>query len=378
MLLEEVPAEHSVDAAGDLDGQHDELQGSEVLARSGKHFRLIERWAVRPANRRRESGIHAHNDMEPWGPDDHVDAKAFVKEIIAEIIALLEEAFGPGDGEGLRAHVEPPPRRRPQGATGARGARPQRAARRPPPRDPRPRRAGPPPPQDPRGREPGHQPLRPPPVGVVPGRAVLHRPAGRDRRQDLRARASAPSTARTTCTGCAATAWTRSPSAAAAPRCRPRSASRSSTATPACRRRWPPRRSCGSSSASSSRAARAATGSLGARATPSSPPSSGVARERGVEVRVLPQGRGDRLRPRHRPHRARRGAGAGHDGRRCALRAAGDPPRRHPRLAGQPDLRPAGAGRRAGGRRTSTSSPGGRPGRVSATRRSGPTSTSTA
>ncbi|HEX7132732.1 MAG TPA: NAD(P)-binding protein [Iamia sp.] len=46
-----------------------------------------------------------HNDMEPWGPYDHVDAKAFVKEIVAEIIALLEEAFGPGDGEGLRAHL---------------------------------------------------------------------------------------------------------------------------------------------------------------------------------------------------------------------------------------------------------------------------------
>ena len=57
-----------------------------------------------------------HNDMEPWGPADHVDAKAFVKEILAEIIALLEEAFGPGDGEGLaRPRREPPPRRRAEG-----------------------------------------------------------------------------------------------------------------------------------------------------------------------------------------------------------------------------------------------------------------------
>ncbi|HMJ75374.1 MAG TPA: NAD(P)-binding protein, partial [Iamia sp.] len=46
-----------------------------------------------------------HNDMEPWGPDDHVDAEALVKELVDEIISLLEEAFGPGDGEGLRAQV---------------------------------------------------------------------------------------------------------------------------------------------------------------------------------------------------------------------------------------------------------------------------------
>ncbi len=46
-----------------------------------------------------------HNDMEPWGPEDHVDLKAFVTEIVALIISLLEEAFGPGDGEGLRAHL---------------------------------------------------------------------------------------------------------------------------------------------------------------------------------------------------------------------------------------------------------------------------------
>lgn len=46
-----------------------------------------------------------HNDMEPWGPADHVDAKAFVKEILDELIALFLEAFGPGEGAALAAHA---------------------------------------------------------------------------------------------------------------------------------------------------------------------------------------------------------------------------------------------------------------------------------
>jgi uncharacterized protein with NAD-binding domain and iron-sulfur cluster len=87
-----------------LDGCLTELGGEtieEVLVPSN-HITLSDmidrRWEL-------TSQTMPHNDMEPWGPEDHVDPKAFVKEMLGLIISLLEEAFGPGDGQGVRAHL---------------------------------------------------------------------------------------------------------------------------------------------------------------------------------------------------------------------------------------------------------------------------------
>ncbi|QYG94640.1 NAD(P)-binding protein [Iamia sp. SCSIO 61187] len=44
-----------------------------------------------------------HNDLDPWGPENVPDPATLVGEIIREVLSILEEAFGPGAGEGLRS-----------------------------------------------------------------------------------------------------------------------------------------------------------------------------------------------------------------------------------------------------------------------------------
>src|SRR5262249_34030560 len=83
VVIEEVPAQHSIEVRGQFQRLRPDFQRAQVLARDGKHLRLIERWTVRTVSHRRESqlldqrfrkrGIRARSPKQPYTPRRRIE-----------------------------------------------------------------------------------------------------------------------------------------------------------------------------------------------------------------------------------------------------------------------------------------------------------------